>query len=250
MGTRLNRRTILVSMPVYNSEETLANAIESVLGQTYKNLRLVITDDCSTDKSLKIAKHYAKIDSRVSVYSNSENMGAYYCRNVGLYVNRSKPWGYFTTHDADDVSYESRYQTLLKSFKQGINAVQDIFARKELSTGKLLSEDVTMAHALFLRSVFDSVGYFEQVRFGGDWEHWVRLKAFNRINDLASTSYRNVLGESFMHKNNLTRQIPEKSAKRRNYIKQTMKKISNITDDFYMPFKLNKNITKSVTSQQ
>lgn len=242
----MNSRTILVSMPVYNSEDTLANAIESVLRQNYSNLHLVITDDCSTDNSLKIAKHYAKLDSRVSVYSNNENMGAYYCRNVGLYVNKNKPWGYFTTHDADDISYEDRYHTLLKLLNEKVNAVQDMFARKELSTGKLLSEDLTMAHALFLRSVFDSVGYFEQVRFGGDWEHWVRLKKFNKVNDFVSDAYRHVLGESFMHKNNLTRQIPEKSSKRRYYIKQTMKKISNMTDDFYMPFELNTNITKSV----
>lgn len=244
----MNRRTILVSMPVYNSEDTLADAIESVLNQTYNNLHLVITDDCSTDRSLKIAKHYAKLDNRVSVYSNKKNMGAYYCRNVGLYVNRDKPWGYFTTHDADDISYEDRYHTLLKSLNKRINAVQDMFARKELSTGELLSEDLTMAHALFLRSVFDSVGYFEQVRFGGDWEHWVRLKRFNELNGSVSDTYRHVLGESFMHKNNLTRQIPEKSTKRREYIKQTMKKISKLTNDFYMPFELDTRITKSVVT--
>lgn len=243
----MNRRTIIVSMPVYNSEDTLANAIESVLRQTYSNLHLVITDDCSTDNSLKIAKHYAKLDSRVSVYSNNENMGAYYCRNVGLYVNRNKPWGYFTTHDADDISYEDRYHTLLKALNKKVNGVQDIFTRKDLKSGKILSEKMTMAHALFTRNVFDAIGYFEQVRFGGDWEYWTRLKYFNRLNGFAVTGCEEVLGESFVHTNNLTTLIPVNSSRRKLYINKTLKRLKKAKVSFYTNHAHGQHITKSIT---
>ena len=100
--------TLIIVMPAYNAEKTIAKAIESILQQSYKNLRLIIVDDCSTDRTSRIAYGYLT-DPRVSLFKNKTNMGAYYCRNVGLYLNKDKTWGYFTTHDADDISFKSRY---------------------------------------------------------------------------------------------------------------------------------------------
>ncbi|PIP88849.1 MAG: glycosyl transferase, partial [Bdellovibrionales bacterium CG22_combo_CG10-13_8_21_14_all_38_13] len=53
---------VSVILPVYNGEEYLDQAIKSVLFQSYKNLELIIVDDCSTDRSLEIAKTWVKDD--------------------------------------------------------------------------------------------------------------------------------------------------------------------------------------------
>lgn len=237
---------LLVVMPAYNSQETIAGAIESILNQSYQDLHLCIVDDCSTDNTLKIAKHYAKIDGRVSVYKNKKNMGAYYSRNVGLYVFRDMPWKFFTTHDADDISYKDRYKNLTKVLKHNTNGVQDMFARKELASGRVISEKLTMAHAVFTRNAFESIGYFEETRFGADWEYWARLKQFNKLNGMVVADYKKVLGESFVHSNNLTVQIPTTSIERKNYITATLKKLKIAKDKLYLECGYLKEITKKV----
>ena len=107
---------ILTILPVYNKEEFLEGAIESVLQQTHKNVELVIIDDYSTDKSLEIAKSYEHL-SNVTVLQNSENKGCYYTRNKGLEYFKDKEWDYFTIHDADDLSDINRFDILLQYFK-------------------------------------------------------------------------------------------------------------------------------------
>ena len=52
----MTEKLISVIMPVYNAEKFLANAVDSVLCQTYHNFELIIIDDASKDNSLKIAR--------------------------------------------------------------------------------------------------------------------------------------------------------------------------------------------------
>lgn len=212
-------------MPVYNSEATLHQAIQSILSQTYDNLSLVIVDDASTDLSLDIAKSYL-YDKRVKVYSNKTNMGAYYCRNFGLYMSRNQKWKYFTTHDADDVSFDHRYKVLVRLLNkhEDVYAMQDAFERIEMGTGRVLSANVTMAHAIFRRKVFDHLGYFDNVRFGGDWEYWTRLNIWQAHSSFRTRSYVEVMGESYIGTHNLTVQIPENSSQRTEYMTRVKRK--------------------------
>ena len=213
-------------MPVYNAEATLHQAIQSVLNQTYENLSLVIVDDCSTDLSLDIAKSYM-YDSRVKVYSNKQNMGAYYCRNFGLYISRNQKWKYFTTHDSDDVSFDHRYKVLVRILNryEDVYAIQDAFERIEMETGRVLSANVTMAHAVFRRRVFEFMGYFDNVRFGGDWEYLNRLTVWQGHSDFKTRSYVEVMGESYIGTHNLTVQIPENSSERLEYVTRVRRKL-------------------------
>jgi glycosyltransferase involved in cell wall biosynthesis len=234
----MNPQTILVVMPVYNSEKTLRKAIESVLGQVYKNIALVIVDDASTDNSLEIAKSYSK-DKRIFILKNNENRGAYYSRNLGLYFFKNMNWGYFTTHDADDVSFPDRYLKMLKILKRDkISAVQDTFRRIDLKTNKIISEKITMAHAVFKREVFEAVGYFETVRFAGDWEHWQRVMSSNREKGLTVAAIKEVVGESYIHENNLTVLIPIRSHQRLQYVKDANRNLANMNKNglWYVPF--------------
>lgn len=62
---------VSVVTPVYNTEKYLAECIESVLAQTYKNWEYVIVNNCSTDRSLEIAQNYAQNDARIRILSNT-----------------------------------------------------------------------------------------------------------------------------------------------------------------------------------
>jgi glycosyltransferase involved in cell wall biosynthesis len=63
---------VSIVTPVYNGEKYLAECIESVLAQTYENWEYLIVDNCSTDRSLEIARQYAARDERIHVFENSE----------------------------------------------------------------------------------------------------------------------------------------------------------------------------------
>ena len=97
---------ISVIMPCYNSSRFVAKAILSVLDQTYKNLELIIVDDCSTDDTTKIIKKFLKQDKRIKFYStkkNSKNVAK--PRNIGV----SKSVGeYIAFLDSDDYWYEDK----------------------------------------------------------------------------------------------------------------------------------------------
>lgn len=69
------------SMTVFNKQSWIAEAIESVLGQTMKDIELVVCDDASQDYSMDVLEHYAKIDKRVKVLRNEKNMGVSYTNN-------------------------------------------------------------------------------------------------------------------------------------------------------------------------
>ena len=234
----MDKNTILVVMPIYNAEKTLGAAIESILNQSYKNFKLVLVDDFSEDSSLEIAKSYT-YDSRVVVYHNKKNRGAYYSRNLGLYFFRSKPWGFFTTHDADDISFPNRFQNLVRIAKtKGVNGVQDVFERIDYKTNKAKGKSLTIAHALFTRAVFEKLGYFDLVRFGADWEYWARLTMYNKLKNLTTKSYSRVAGKSYILDNNLTIQIPVNSPQRKKYIADSRikHKEMNASENFYIDF--------------
>lgn len=63
---------VSVVTPVYNGEKYLAQCIESVLRQTYENWEYIIVNNCSTDRSLEIAQHYADQDPRIRIHTNED----------------------------------------------------------------------------------------------------------------------------------------------------------------------------------
>ena len=66
---------VSVLTPVYNGEEYLAECIQSVLGQTYQNWEYCIVNNCSTDRTLEIAKAYAQKDKRIRIHNNPAFVG-------------------------------------------------------------------------------------------------------------------------------------------------------------------------------
>ena len=67
---------VSIGLFLYNGERFLEAAIESFLNQTFKDFELIISDNCSTDRSDEICRRYAAQDSRIRYYRNERNMGA------------------------------------------------------------------------------------------------------------------------------------------------------------------------------
>ncbi len=76
-----NRPRISIGMPVYNGENYVREAIDSILSQTFRDFELVISDNASTDATEEICKEYRANDERIRYYRNSRNMGATWNNN-------------------------------------------------------------------------------------------------------------------------------------------------------------------------
>lgn len=68
---------VTIGVPVYNGEHYLAQCLESLLAQTYRNFTLLISDNASTDGTAQICQRYVQSDSRVRYHRNQTNIGLY-----------------------------------------------------------------------------------------------------------------------------------------------------------------------------
>ncbi len=75
--------TVAIIIPMYNAQQTILRTIQSVLDQTWRDWRIYLINDCSTDNSLYLVREYCR-DPRITIIDNEINLGAAKTRNVGL----------------------------------------------------------------------------------------------------------------------------------------------------------------------
>lgn len=98
---------ISVIMSVYNGEEYLSEAIDSVLAQSFTDFELIIINDCSTDRTGEILDRYASIDARVKVHTNEVNLRLPSSLNKAISLSEGK---YIARMDADDICLPDRLE--------------------------------------------------------------------------------------------------------------------------------------------
>lgn len=109
---------ISVIVPAYNASGKLRECVDSILNQTYKDLEIIIVDDCSKDDTFKIMEDYAEKDSRVKILKNEMNRGAGYTRNQGLDIATGS---YITFVDSDDYLELDTYEAVIRAIKENNN---------------------------------------------------------------------------------------------------------------------------------
>ena len=90
---------VSIIMPCYNAERYIAQSIESVLAQTYQNWELLITDDCSTDNSVKVATKYSLQDDRINLLVPDEHQGIARTRNMSISRARGRFMAFLDNDD-------------------------------------------------------------------------------------------------------------------------------------------------------
>ena len=88
-----------ILMATYNGEKYLREQIESILNQTYSNIRLIISDDCSKDKTREIIKEYEQKDNRIIAYFQENNLG--YAKNFEFLLTKVEN-DFYMLSDQDD----------------------------------------------------------------------------------------------------------------------------------------------------
>ncbi|EAL6881467.1 glycosyltransferase, partial [Campylobacter lari] len=90
---------ISIILPTYNVEKYITRALDSCINQSFKDIEIIIVDDCGNDKSIDIAKEYASKDKRIKIIHNEKNLGTFASRNIGV-LNSNSPFIMFL--DPDD----------------------------------------------------------------------------------------------------------------------------------------------------
>lgn len=106
---------VTIGIPFYNNEKTLHSAINSVIYQTFKDWKLILIDDGSSDNSLHIAKKLAATDERITVISDGKNKGLVARLNQIIDLANED---YIARMDADDIMLPERIQKQLEVFKK------------------------------------------------------------------------------------------------------------------------------------
>ncbi len=178
---------VSVIMPMWNDERFVREAIESVIAQTYMNWELLITDDCSSDKSCDIAKEYAEKDSRIQLFKLDKNSGAGIARNNSI---RQSTGRYMAFLDADDMWIPEKLEKQLEFIRKNnykfihasrivINEDGKILGKmgcaKKVSFFNLLTEN-----SITCQSVLYDIDFFGRRempirRKRQDWGMWLKL---------------------------------------------------------------------------
>lgn len=106
---------ISILVPVYNAEEFIDVAINSLLNQTWRNIEVIAVEDCGNDRSWEKLQEYAKNDNRLKIFKNDKNLGAYPTRNRALSLATGD---YITVHDSDDWSHPQMLEVQMKAMKE------------------------------------------------------------------------------------------------------------------------------------
>ena len=113
MGENLTEPIISIIMPAYNAENYIAQAIQSILDQTFTNFEFIIINDGSIDKTESIIKKFN--DPRIIYVKNDLNKNIVESLNIGIDLARGP---YIARMDADDISLPSRLETQLLYLKK------------------------------------------------------------------------------------------------------------------------------------
>lgn len=96
---KMSNKLVSIVIPVYNAEKYLKACLDSICKQSYKNLQIIIVDDCSKDNSLSIIKQYYSLDKRIEVVEHNKCKGVSAARNSGIKIAKGR---YICFVDADD----------------------------------------------------------------------------------------------------------------------------------------------------
>lgn len=109
-----NNSLVSIGLPVFNEEKSINRALESLISQTYSNLEINISDNCSTDNTVIICQSYAKKDRRISININKENLGVSENFRIAFKISNGK---YFMLASGDDYWRPEFIETLVNEME-------------------------------------------------------------------------------------------------------------------------------------
>jgi len=197
---------VSVITPTYNSEKFIAETIDSILGQSYENLELILIDDASIDNTREILSNYEKADHRIVLMLLEKNNGSGIARNKGIEMATGK---YLAFVDSDDFWHKDKLKHQVEFMKNhGHSFTYTKYAYINESGGLIKSSNIAPNSCKYFRlliqncigcsTVMIDIGelgkeYMPDMRNRQDWALWLKyIRKSNRAYGLKEpyTNYR------------------------------------------------------------
>ena len=257
---------ISLIMSVYNGEDYLSEAIESVLNQTFKDFELIIINDCSTDKTHEILKRFEELDKRVKVHTNEVNLRLPSSLNKAISYAQGK---YIARMDADDICLPERLEKQYEFMEKNPNVALSSCRFMTLKNGVISSGgcggkcDNESIKALLLvtnpilhpgiiakADAIRSLLYDKNFTCTEDIELWTRFVLNNKRVEILSEYlmiYR--LHDKQITETTLDKQKNEVIKIQKTYLSQLLKPMTEEQEEFYINgiyFRKNINVSKFI----
>lgn len=187
---------VSVIVAAWNAESTVDYAMRSILGQTYRNVEILVADDASTDGTRDRLRAFAG-DPRVRLFGGERNQGAYNIRNRLIGQARGE---LITFHDADDVALPHRIAAQVTAMtEKGARVSLASWLRIKPQGHLVAFRDnqflrMCLNSIMFTRPVFDGFGPYRPVLCGADSEFYELLRGRLPARDIVSVAQPLVLG--------------------------------------------------------
>ncbi len=178
---------VSVLMAAWNAQDTVEMAVRSVLQQGWRNLELIVVDDCSTDGTWDILNRIAATDPRLRIFRNEINAGPYVSKNFALSQSKG---AWITGHDADDWAHPDRVASQVAWLGENkesacLSGMLRMSERGEFVRFNPIGGNVIdgACRNAFISLMVDAhvfhggLGYWDEVRVGGDSELIHRLQS-------------------------------------------------------------------------
>ncbi len=181
---------VSIALCTYNGARYLREQLDSLLSQSHPNIEIVATDDASQDESQKVLHHYASLDSRVSVVTNSKRLG--FSSNFSATLQRCSG-SYICPCDQDDIWHPDKITRLLKAIQghdlvycdsamvnsEGVSLNRRLSQDRGMYSGRdpltfLLTNCISGHAMLFRRSLLDRAKPFPS---GIYYDWWISIVA-------------------------------------------------------------------------
>lgn len=262
--------TISVIMSIYSEEEEwIRESIDSILNQTFSDFEfIIINDNPNRDKNNSLLTEYTRIDNRIIIITNEENIGLTKSLNKGLEIARGK---YIARMDADDISLPTRFEKQVDFLDKnpeyivcGTNIVYFGEKRKFTYSDWIKYENNEIKASLMFNSCFahptvmirksileqNNICYDENYKQAQDYRLWETLSDYGKYFNLREKLLKYRISENQVSNKNNVKQVNLGNKIRRRVILKWLKSINikcneNTLDDYLQINKRNFIIKKS-----
>ena len=206
----MNYPLVSVVMPVYNVENFIDDAIDSILSQSYSNFEFIIINDGSTDHTLELIKK--RFDNRIVLINRKRNAGNYACRNIGCKMAKGE---YICVMDGDDIAMPNRIYKQVEIMEKD-TSLMAIGSTFRLFNGKirykpieyelikicLLFNSMIFHPSMMIRkSALQQIGYYDELfQYASDYNLVCRLALHGKIINIPD-----ILMQYRVHDNQISR---------------------------------------------